>query len=76
MDNINEGSLEKSSVFTFSSSIEDKNLRSQIHLLFKSTPSFETDTLMEDNKRVIRVFLKNGLSANKRRKLNIITRKS
>jgi hypothetical protein len=76
MDNINEGSLEKSSVFTFSSSIEDKNLRSQIHLLFKSTPTFETDTLMEDNKRVIRVFLKNGLSANKRRKLNIITRKS
>jgi len=76
MENINEGSLEKSSVFTFSSSIEDKNLRSQIHLLFKSTPTFETDTLMEDNKRVIRVFLKNGLSANKRRKLNIITRKS
>lgn len=75
LDGINDGSIEKASVFTFEESIEDKNLRSAIHMLFKSTPLFETDTLMEGDSRRIRVFLKNGLSANKRRKLNIVTRK-
>jgi len=75
LDGINDGSVEKSSLFTFEDSIEDKNLRSAIHMLFKSTPLFETDTLMEGESRRIRVFLKNSLSANKRRKLNIITRK-
>jgi len=33
--NLNEGSIEKSSLFTFDESIDDKNIRSQIHLLFK-----------------------------------------
>jgi tRNA pseudouridine13 synthase len=44
-------------------------------MFFKATPLFETDTLMEGDSRRIRVFLKHGLSANKRRKLNIINRK-
>jgi hypothetical protein len=76
LEAINEGAQEKSSVFTFEDSIDDKNLRSAIHMLFKSTNVFETDTLMEGDSRRIRVFLKNGLSANKRKKLNIISRKS
>ena len=76
LEAINDGALEKSSVFTFDDSIDDKNLRSAIHMLFKSTNVFETDTLMEGDSRRIRVFLKNGLSANKRKKLNIVSRKS
>ncbi len=76
LDNINTGAIEKSSLFTFEESIEDKAIRSAIHILFKSTEIFETDTLMEGSSRRIRVFLKHSLSANKRRKLNIVTRKS
>ena len=75
LQNINEGAIEKSTLFTFNESIEDKNIRSQVHLLFKSTESFETDTLMEGDSRRIRVFLKHSLSANKRKKMNIINRK-
>ena len=75
VNDINEGAKEKSEVFTFDESIEDKGIRSTIHQTFKSTEIFETDTLMEDGGRRIRVFLKNGLSANKRKKLNIINRK-
>ena len=76
LQNLNDGSIEKSSLFTFDESIDDKNIRSQIHLLFKSTENFETDTLMEGDSRRIRVFLKHCLSANKRKKMNIINRKS
>lgn len=76
LDSINDGSLEKSSVFTCDENIDDKGRRSAIHVLFKGTTLFETDTLMEGDTRRIRVFLKNSLSANKRRKLNIITRKT
>jgi len=76
LQNLNEGAIEKSSLFTFDESIDDKNIRSQIHLLFKQTENFETDTLMEGDSRRIRVFLKHALSANKRKKMNIINRKS
>ena len=76
LDGINDGSIEKTSLFTFDESIDDKNLRSAIHMLFKTTPLFETDTLMEGDSRRIRVFLKDSLSQNKRRKLNIINRKT
>ncbi len=75
VNEINEGAKEKSEVFTFDESIEDKGIRSAIHQTFKSTEVFETDTLMEDGARRIRVFLKHSLSANKRKKLNIINRK-
>jgi hypothetical protein len=75
LQNLNEGSIEKSTLFTFENSIEDKNVRSQIHQLFKGTEIFETDTIMEGDSRRIRIFLKHSLSANKRKKLNIINRK-
>ena len=75
LEGVNEGAIEKSSVFTCDENVEDKGRRSAIHVLFKSTPIFETDTLMEGDSRRIRVFLKNALSQNKRRKLNIINRK-
>ena len=75
VNDINEGAKEKTELFTFDESIEDKGIRSAIHQIFKSTDVFETDTLMEDGARRIRVFLKNSLSANKRKKLNIINRK-
>ena len=76
VNEINEGSKEKSELFTFDESIEDKNIRSAIHQTFKATEIFETDTMMEEGARRIRVFLKNSLSANKRKKLNIINRKA
>lgn len=76
LEQINEGSIEKHVVFTCDESVDDKGRRSAIHVLFKSTPLFETDTLMDDNQRRIRVFLKNSLSQNKRRKLNIINRRT
>lgn len=47
-------------------------------MFFKNdTTIFETDTDMSQgaDKRLIRVFLKNALSANKRRKLHIVERK-
>ena len=75
INDINEGAKEKTELFTFDESIEDKGIRSAIHQIFKSTDVFETDTMMEDGARRIRVFLKNSLSANKRKKLNIINRK-
>lgn len=75
LEGINEGSIEKTTLFTCEENIEDKGRRSAIHVLFKSTPVFETDTLMEKESRRIRIFLKNSLSQNKRRKLNIINRK-
>jgi predicted transcriptional regulator len=75
VNDINEGAKEKTELFTFDESIEDKGIRSAIHQTFKSTEIFETDTLMEDGARRIRVFLKHSLSANKRKKLNIINRK-
>ena len=75
MNDINEGSKEKTELFIFDESIEDKGIRSAIHMTFKSTEIFETDTMMEEGARRIRVFLKNSLSANKRKKLNIINRK-
>lgn len=76
LEGVNEGAIERSTLFTFEESIEDKGIRSSIHLLFKGTQIFETDTLMEGASRKIRVFVKNSLSANKRRKLNIVSRKS
>jgi hypothetical protein len=76
INEVNEGSKEKSELFTFDESIEDKNIRSAIHQTFKATEIFETDTMMEEGARRIRVFLKNSLSANKRKKLNIINRKA
>ena len=76
LEGINEGSIEKCSLFTFDDSIEDKGVRSQIHQLFKDTATFETDTLMEGESRRIRIFLKNSLSQNKRRKMNIVNRKT
>lgn len=76
LQNLNERSIEKSSLFTFDESIDDKNIRSQIHLLFKQTENFETDTLMEGDSRRIRIFLKHCLSANKRKKMNIVNRKT
>jgi hypothetical protein len=75
LQSINEGAIEKSTLFTFDESIEDKGIRSTVHLLFKGTETFETDTLMEGDSRRIRVFLKHSLSANKRKKMNIINRK-
>jgi hypothetical protein len=47
LEGINEGSIEKSTLFTCEENIEDKGRRSAIHVLFKATPIFETDTLME-----------------------------
>jgi len=75
LEGVNEGAIEKTTLFTCEENIEDKGRRSAIHVLFKATPVFETDTLMEKDSRRIRVFLKNSLSQNKRRKLNIINRK-
>lgn len=70
-----DGSIEKTSLFTFDQSIENKDTRSQVHSIFKSTGVYETDTLMEGTSRRIRVFLTHALSQNKRRKLNIVNRK-
>lgn len=47
INEVNEGSKEKSELFTFDESVEDKNIRSAIHQTFKATEIFETDTMME-----------------------------
>lgn len=55
---------------------DDKPKRSTIHLMFKETPVlFETDTLEADGVKSIRVWLKAGMSNNKRRKMGISERK-
>lgn len=45
LERLKEGSIEKTEVFIFESSIEDKAIRSKIHQFFKNETSiFETDT--------------------------------
>ncbi|CDW87747.1 trna pseudouridine synthase [Stylonychia lemnae] len=77
LQRIREGSYERTEIFVFENSIEDKAKRSAVHQFFKNEATvFETDTDMsQKDVRLIRVFLKNAFSANKRRKMNIIDRK-
>ena len=76
LSDLKDGILDKTSTFTFDHSIDNKDQRSQVHQLFKSTNIYETDTLMEGTSRRIRLFLAAALSQNKRRKLNIVNRKT
>jgi len=55
---------------------DEKSKRSTIHLMFKENPIlFETDTLDQKGVKSIRVWLKSGMSNNKRRKMGISERK-
>ena len=72
---INDGVLERTAQFTINH-IDDKEKRTKIHQLFKDhLTDFETHTSEQDGERKIIVFLGKELSKNKRKKLDMRTRK-
>jgi len=73
---INDGTVERSFIMQLDGPFDDKAKRSTIHLMFKESPQlFETDTLDLKGVKTIRVWLKAGMSNNKRRKMGILERK-
>lgn len=61
------GDIEKCTILDFDSDFCEKEKRTQVHQFFKRClKKYETDTLSVGERRTIRVFLKTGVSKNKR----------
>lgn len=71
-ENLQNGTVEQSTILTFQSDFSDKQKRTDCHQFFKRyLKKYESDTLSIGESRRIRVFLKSGVSKNKRTKNNI-----
>ena len=70
---LDAGSIELCTQLDLDSDFSEKSKRTEFHQFFKRhLKKYESDTMsIGDNIRRIRVFLKSGLSKNKRQKLNI-----
>lgn len=78
MYGIKDGIVEKESFFTFNedfSGADMKEKRAKIHLFFKDKVKlYETDTVVEGDKRILRLFLVSAMSNNSRKRLKLAPR--
>ena len=68
-EDLESGELSKDALLDFKGDFSDKQKRTSTHKFFKANLlRYESDTLQVDDKRMVRVFLHEGLSKNKRQK--------
>lgn len=69
---LDSGKLAKDALLDFKGDFSDKQKRTNTHKFFKAhLLRYESDTLQLDEKRMVRVFLHEGMSKNKRQKQGI-----
>lgn len=72
MQGLRDGTIEKDQMCVLDHEWTDKEKRAEIHNFFKQKAKlYETDTIVNGDSRKLQLFLKDGISNRKKRKMNV-----